>query len=646
MKKRTRQVISLIIIICLVSALCLSLYQYNNKRTQNCDKAELGILQVSEKDLQKPMYLIKDWIFYPSQLLKPGDIEKQDGGNYMLYTDIGEVTHLFQYQNSGEVHGSGTYVMHIAVPEKTAVYGLYLPEIFSAYNLYINNSQVFQIGNPEPDEFRSCTQNRMAAFEASGYITILISVSDFSHFYSGIVYPPVFGTIPVLSEMQNKQYGFSVIIITLGILTAGMSLYLGLRIKDRNSFLFVGLCLSMCGFSSYQLVHTLFALPVFPVYTIELVSGYLFSFFTVILHNRICGIRGRMKYISCVIAAGFSVIALFYGGLSAYLNVYLVQYFSTAVFFFKAALSIYLLLTSWIFFDDKSQACVPLFYGSSAYAVFFIWDRIMPDYEPVLGGWYTEWGSYILVIAIGYTLLRDMLSAYSYGLVFAEEKHQMKRQLDMQKAYMEQLSSQISENRKTVHDFRQHLHTIDNLIQQLPERENSKNIRGKLEDYLSSLSSGQRNVHSEMNLSFSSNVAVDALLKYYYSEAEEFKIHTDFRLTLSEKLDFSDVEMCTILGNLLENAIHACCREEKSDSFITLTSRETNSQMFICIENSYNGVFKKEGKHFLSLDSEKERFGIGLESVQEIVKLHSGTVNIYPMDQVFRVGLVLPFKKI
>lgn len=644
MKKRIRRFICFALTILVTSVLCLTLYRFNNKNTKKSPQASQGLLVLSEDDLNTPVYLIDGWAYYPEQLLEPDALSDTALYQYMFYTDIGDFTQLSDIENKESAHGSGTYVLHIAVPKAHTVYALEIPEIFSSYRLYINGIQKVQMGDPDPQNYRSCTQNRTISFEASGHITLLFAVSDFSHYYSGIVYPPAIGTPHSLARIQNVRFGLSVMLITTALLTAISALYLGIRMKDKNALIFFLLCLSMCGFSSYQPVHTLFALPVFPIYAIELFSGYLFSFFTVLLHSSICAIDRRIKYPAYAVSGSFCILALLYGLFASRLTAPLIQIFSSLVFLFKILLCTYLLVTSWLYFDRKASSGSFLFYASISYAAFFVWDRILPDYEPVFGGWYAEWGCFILVAAIGCSLWRDMVSAYLYGLIFAEEHHQMVRQLSMQNAYMEKLTGQISKNRKTVHDFRQHLHTIARLVQQLSYEKDREYVYHRLSTYLDTLTA-QQTARSDAYRPLCKNIAVDALLQYYYAAAEKDGIRTKFRLCLPDRLAFSDVELCTMLGNLLENALHACQQEHGCDRFITLTSRESGSSLFICIENSYNGIFQKRGKHFLSLSSCEARFGIGLESVQEIASLHGGTVNIYPLEHIFRVGLILPLQK-
>lgn len=642
MKNLIKKILFFSLTVILISALCIFFYYFNNKYTKKSVQAFNGLLVLSESDLEEPLYLIDGWAFYPDILLTPEDFSRGNTEHYMIYTNIGESTQFINYSQPESPHGRGTYLLYLYFPDHPDTYTLDLPEIFSAYRLYLNDSLILQMGDPNPENYQSCTQNRSVTFEASGQVRLLIAVSDYSHFYSGIIYPPAIGTPQSLTAMQTIRYGLSVAVITLGIIIALLSLYLGIRMKNSNALFFFLLCISMCGFSSYNVLHTLFALPIFPYYALELISGYLMAFFTVLLHGRICRIHRLVQRLFCGIIGFFCILALFYGLCASQLTISTIQIFSKLVFLFKAAVAGYLLVTAWLFFDRRSKSRQPLFYASIIYAVFFIWDRIFPNYEPIYGGWYSEWGSFIMVITIGYILWRDMVSTYSYGLVFAKEHYQITRQLSMQTAYMKKLSSQISENRKAVHDFRQHLHTITSIAQQLSTNEHQEPMLNKLLTYLETLSSQQFSQHSLVHHPFCKNIAVDSLLQYYYAAAIENGFKVNFQLTLPDSLALSDVELCTVLGNLLENALYACHRDTADNRSIILSSRETKSQLFICVENTYDGKFKEKEKRYLSLKSTEDRFGIGLESIRETIERYGGVVSIRPMDHSFRVGIIIP----
>lgn len=88
--------------------------------------------------------------------------------------------------------------------------------------------------------------------------------------------------------------------------------------------------------------------------------------------------------------------------------------------------------------------------------------------------------------------------------------------------------------------------------------------------------------------------------------------------------------MCTILGNLLENAIEACDRLPNTQKrTISISTHETEHLWFLMIKNRYDGVLLKKQHHFLSRKENGKRIGIGIKSVNEIVLRHNGTIDIY-----------------
>ena len=430
------------------------------------------------------------------------------------------------------------------------------------------------------------------------------------------------------------------------------SLYAAIRMKQRHALLFSLLCLSMCIFTSYGFLHVLFELPVFPVYTLELFSGYLLIFLTILLQNNLCKTDLPASRISSAAALAFCLLTLLYGIVSAASRItnWERDVFSMLVVGYKAAVAAYLLLTSFLAFRAGTVRSRALLLANVIYGVTFVWDRLLPSYEPVLGGWFTEWGSFVLVLATGYTIWRDIITAYSYSLAFAEEHHQMTRQLAMQTAYAKQIAGQNEIRRKLTHDFRQHIHTLAAMatqLQELPHSEESGALLAELTGYLSHIETSPVRLRTQG--SFCSNVSADALLQYYANAAEESGIHTSFQLLLPASLPLTDIELCTMLGNLLENALDACRRmphaAKDAPATIRLFTRETGLLFFLCVENSYDGIVISDKGHFLSRKRNGKRSGIGLSSIREIAERHGGSVSVYPMEHLFRVGITLPMKQ-
>ena len=167
------------------------LYCSNNKYTTGEEKAIHGFLYADGSYEDLPVYyLSREWEYYPDVLLTPEDDLEQ---YYFRYISIGEYGGMELGNREGSPYGSGTYRLKIMLPAEKHTYGLYLPEIFSAYNLYVDGVMIGRVGNPDPDHYVERIQHRMFTFKADTSVEIMIAVTDKDSATPGIQNVPAFG---------------------------------------------------------------------------------------------------------------------------------------------------------------------------------------------------------------------------------------------------------------------------------------------------------------------------------------------------------------------------------------------------------------------------------------------------------------------
>lgn len=621
----------LILTVLLSSSLFLFLNRFDNKYTQDAPQAINGVLYVSREDwTNTPIrYLRNGWRYYADRLLTPETLAQQ-GDDYQ-YISIGEKSNFAMGDLRRSPHGSTSYAMTLHLPEEEHTYAIELPEIYSSYRFYINGKQVLQMGEPETDTFRDRTQCRMITFEASGKATLLLAVSDYSWIYSGLTYPPAFGEPLNLNTSRGLRIGFSLIVVTATGMLVILTLYLAIRTRGRrsNTWLFFSLCLVSAVFTSYFVVHGILPMPIQPWYTVELCSGYLVTLLVLLLHNHICD-TGRLARMLSGGAAGLTcVIALFYGLFAARLTLPIMLAYSQLVFWIKLLSATYLLLTAAIAVYRHIEKATVLLCADIVYACAFTWDRLLPNYEPIIGGWFQEWGSLSLVVAIGVVLWYDVALGYRHSLVYAEEQRQMKRQLAMQVEHLRQINRKVEESSKLRHDFRHHLRTLMTLSEEGRKEELENYIRG-----ITEITEGTRLGR------LTDNVELDALVQYYSNLAQSNDILFRTRLQLPARLDFPIVDLCGLLGNLLENAVEACQRQQTGDKTIFIAGRQQDGQLEFVIDNSFDGRLRTRGGKYLS--SKRNDFGLGVSSVLETVGRYSGVINLYADSKGFHAEVSLP----
>ena len=169
------------------------------------------------------------------------------------------------------------------------------------------------------------------------------------------------------------------------------------------------------------------------------------------------------------------------------------------------------------------------------------------------------------------------------------------------------------------HDMRHHFA----LLQGLASKEHIEGIK----EYL-------RTAQSDMDaitpLRFCENETVNLILSAFATKAKQGSILLSVDAKLPDSLPFSDTELCSLLSNALENAIHAC--EQIPDSnkrIIQLRVYSKNTKLCIDIRNSYQAepIFQQ------GLPVSKEQgHGFGTKSMVHIVEKHGGVFQFSVKD--------------
>lgn len=190
------------------------------------------------------------------------------------------------------------------------------------------------------------------------------------------------------------------------------------------------------------------------------------------------------------------------------------------------------------------------------------------------------------------------------------------------------LTEHVNEMRRVRHDFRHQLTTLSGLA----EKSNDVEIQKYISHYLDTTSTSI--------LQFSSNNALNSILTYYYDKACLRNIHTDIKVHLFDKLIVDQVEFCSIIGNLFENAVNACEHVLPDKRFINLAIANTNKNTIaIKISNSYGEKIIKQNNKFIS--TKHNGNGIGIESVRATTRKYNGTINITTDNNCFSVSILL-----
>lgn len=225
-------------------------------------------------------------------------------------------------------------------------------------------------------------------------------------------------------------------------------------------------------------------------------------------------------------------------------------------------------------------------------------------------------------------VLLKILREVEYNQVLIEQGNQMNRVIRVQRKNYHQLQGYIEESRRIRHDLRQHLQVISQYAQ-------SQNLEG-LQTYLKQYS---ETITVKEVSQYCKNLVANALLSYYHSQMEENHIRFEVEATLTEHLVITDPELCTVLGNLLENALSAC--KDQSDVQVhALLNQQGNGALTIIIANTASKppIYDVNG---MLLSSKHAGLGIGTQLVRNVAKKYHGIAQFDWKDGVFSASVFM-----
>ena len=121
------------------------------------------------------------------------------------------------------------------------------------------------------------------------------------------------------------------------------------------------------------------------------------------------------------------------------------------------------------------------------------------------------------------------------------------------------------------------------------------------------------------------NGVVNSILNQKNAYARSLGIQTEFHAVLPDTLPVDDLTLCSLLGNLLNNAIEACRKQDAP--FIRLDIHPMKQYLAVQIDNSVAYDVMKNNPHLLSTKEDAENHGIGIRVIKRIVEKYDGLLH-------------------
>lgn len=231
---------------------------------------------------------------------------------------------------------------------------------------------------------------------------------------------------------------------------------------------------------------------------------------------------------------------------------------------------------------------------------------------------------YILSVIFMFIQIGLMIALIISRNVYREKEYLAAKYLEEQKLHYEYLENRERETKKFRHDIKGHLLLVNDLI-------NKKQYEA-CETYLHDINVRIDRFSNKISVN---NGIADAIVNRFYVEAKQKGIDLQVKGHLPNPCYLSGYDICTILSNLLSNAIEAECAA--GGETVHVEFRYTDSEIMLVVENDYIQDLEQSDGAFFTTKEDKANHGFGLENVKECIKKNNGQITIDTEKNIFRV---------
>ena len=458
MKKEVKQGLILLLTLALAEALAFwALWRWDNKYTAALPGG--AGYNVLTGDGSQAAFLVDGWEYYPGELLAPEDLT---GRAAERYTYAGEYPNFSRHL--GSPYGVATYRLTLENRGGARELSLYLPELLCAGRVYINGAPVGEQGSVEP--YKPHVVDALYSFWAQERTELVIQCANYTHYYSGLYYPPAVGAPAAITQMLMARmvvYG----LLCFGSLAVALSnLALWLFDRDKQNRRLGLLCLAFAVRVSHPFLRALGAPPVRTLYALEDFCGAAVLLLAILLAGELSGgaVRRYHRKLAYPVAASLCAVTVVFPLFILPYAPLFINTYGVVLFFWKLLAGGYLLFLALrgLRISDtlgRYLLCAAGLYGLSIAASVLTANR----FEPIRGAWPEEYGGFALVVGFAALMVRR-------GVLLAEENRRLslhlREEVDHKTRAMETL---LTERRELlahlIHDVKNPLTALQNYVE-------------------------------------------------------------------------------------------------------------------------------------------------------------------------------------
>ncbi|HGS8983214.1 TPA: sensor histidine kinase, partial [Clostridioides difficile] len=622
--------------------------KYDNKYTYKSIRASNGILTIDNDTFTKGklVFLIDDWEFYNHKIFKPNDFTEQD--IKPEYVFIGQYPDFSMRKGNQSPYGNATYRMRIKNEGEDKLLSLELPEIFSASEVWINGEIVSKLGDVGTEKYRPKIKNSVVSFIAKKDTEIIINVSNFSHYYSGLYYPPALGETKDISNMMFYRLLFYSIICFTTFAIAIFSLSVWFLSNKSKLYLYFGcMCVFFAIHVSYPFVHLLGLPLVSFTYAVEDSSYFMVVLCIICINGSISKIEEDKVYRFLILPLGItmSIISIVIPIILLPYDMYFVNIYGKLIDIYKYIVFIYILMSSLVSIYKKTCfehiSSYILVSVNTVFGISILFDAVTSNrFEPIFTGWQTEYCGFIIVILFSLMMINR-------NRIIIKENEKLTRNLEHEvEVRTNELTTLLNERKKfladVAHDLKAPVSAIQSFIDLIKvgnihvdeeTRTYLYAINQKSNEVQNRVRSLQEFTSQDKSIGISEKICLNDFIKEIYENnlPDTQACGVNFETYILEKKIYAKINK-EMLTRAFENLIYNALTFTPFDGKIILSMDKEDGFAIIKVSDNGKGIPPENipkvfDRFFTERDNnEPKGQGLGLYIVKSIIREHGGEI--------------------
>ena len=135
------------------------------------------------------------------------------------------------------------------------------------------------------------------------------------------------------------------------------------------------------------------------------------------------------------------------------------------------------------------------------------------------------------------------------------------------------------------------------------------------------------------------NTAIDSIINYKFQNALNDMIDIETQIAVPFDIKIDTVDIITILGNLLDNALTAVMQTENRRILLKLAY--TKGRLIIRVSNTYSNEIKYSGDDIITTKPDIKNHGYGLKNIADTIEKYNGYMETSHNGKKFTVDILL-----